>query len=78
MGVGPSNSLTFFFSNFGPNSTTFMLPSLTFPDQVRGSLNGISAASGKFKSHYEGGWMSRVKHISLRVWQLFQEAALEM
>ncbi|CAM9669015.1 unnamed protein product, partial [Hapterophycus canaliculatus] len=41
-------SLTFFFSNFGPNSTTFMLPSLTFPDQVRGSLNGISAAAGKF------------------------------
>ncbi|CAM9493408.1 unnamed protein product [Scytosiphon promiscuus] len=40
-------SLTFFFSNFGPNSTTFMLPSLTFPDQVRGSLNGISAAAGK-------------------------------
>ncbi|CAM9151456.1 unnamed protein product [Ectocarpus sp. 8 AP-2014] len=40
-------SLTFFFSNFGPNSTTFMLPSLTFPDQVRSSLNGISAAAGK-------------------------------
>ncbi|CAM9289765.1 unnamed protein product [Ectocarpus sp. 13 AM-2016] len=40
-------SLTFFFSNFGPNTTTFMLPSLTFPDQVRSSLNGISAAAGK-------------------------------
>ncbi|CAM9744854.1 unnamed protein product [Choristocarpus tenellus] len=41
-------SLTFFFSNFGPNSTTFMLPSLTFPEEFRGSLNGLSAAAGKF------------------------------
>lgn len=46
-------SLTFFFSNFGPNSTTFMLPSLTFPDQVRSSLNGISAASGELKRCYQ-------------------------
>jgi len=26
--------LTFFFSNFGPNSTTFILPSETFPQEV--------------------------------------------
>eukprot|EP00929_Paragymnodinium_shiwhaense_P084077 TRINITY_DN44936_c0_g1_i1.p1 TRINITY_DN44936_c0_g1~~TRINITY_DN44936_c0_g1_i1.p1 ORF type:complete len:483 (+),score=52.35 TRINITY_DN44936_c0_g1_i1:114-1562(+) len=39
--------LTYFFSNFGPNSTTFILPSETFPEDVRSSLNGVSAAMGK-------------------------------
>jgi len=39
--------LTFFFSNFGPNSTTFMLPAETFPAHIRTTLNGFSAASGK-------------------------------
>ncbi|CAM9273454.1 unnamed protein product [Discosporangium mesarthrocarpum] len=40
-------SLTFFFNNFGPNSSTFMLPSLTFPAEVRGTFSGLSAAAGK-------------------------------
>lgn len=39
--------LTYFFSNFGPNSTTFILPSETFPYEVRTTLNGFSAAMGK-------------------------------
>eukprot|EP00413_Alexandrium_margalefii_P002553 CAMPEP_0204516604 /NCGR_PEP_ID=MMETSP0661-20131031/3232_1 /ASSEMBLY_ACC=CAM_ASM_000606 /TAXON_ID=109239 /ORGANISM="Alexandrium margalefi, Strain AMGDE01CS-322" /LENGTH=450 /DNA_ID=CAMNT_0051521969 /DNA_START=9 /DNA_END=1361 /DNA_ORIENTATION=- len=39
--------LTYFFSNFGPNSTTFILPSETFPFEVRSSLNGLCAAMGK-------------------------------
>lgn len=39
--------LTFFFSNFGPNSTTFMLPAETFPPHIRSTLNGFSAACGK-------------------------------
>jgi len=39
--------LTFFFSNFGPNSTTFILPAETFPAHVRTTLNGFSAAMGK-------------------------------
>jgi len=39
--------LTFFFANFGPNSTTFILPSETYPQEVRSSLNGFSAACGK-------------------------------
>lgn len=38
---------TFFFANYGPNTTTFMLPSITFSSSCRSSLNGISAASGK-------------------------------
>jgi len=39
--------LTYFFSNFGPNSTTFILPSETFPTEVRSTLNGVCAACGK-------------------------------
>uniref|UniRef100_A0A7S0NGA3 Major facilitator superfamily (MFS) profile domain-containing protein n=1 Tax=Phaeocystis antarctica TaxID=33657 RepID=A0A7S0NGA3_9EUKA len=39
--------LTFFFSNFGPNSTTFMLPAETFPPNIRSTLSGFSAACGK-------------------------------
>ncbi|CAK9117905.1 unnamed protein product [Durusdinium trenchii] len=39
--------LTYFFSNFGPNSTTFILPSESFPQHVRSSLNGFCAAMGK-------------------------------
>ena len=39
--------LTFFFSNFGPNSTTFILPAETFPAHMRTTMNGFSAAMGK-------------------------------
>ena len=39
--------LTFFFSNFGPNSTTFILPAETFPRHLRSTLNGFCAACGK-------------------------------
>ena len=38
---------TFFFSNYGPNSSTIMLPSLTFSRTCRSTLNGLCAASGK-------------------------------
>ncbi|TPX31736.1 hypothetical protein SmJEL517_g05007 [Synchytrium microbalum] len=36
-----------FFFNFGPNTTTFVLPSEVFPTQFRAQAHGISAASGK-------------------------------
>jgi len=39
--------LTFFFSNCGPNATTFILPAETFPREVRSTMNGFSAAMGK-------------------------------
>lgn len=39
--------LTFFFSNFGPNATTFILPSEVFPTEIRARCHGISAAAGK-------------------------------
>ncbi|KAK1578696.1 hypothetical protein Q3G72_032445 [Acer saccharum] len=40
-------ALTFFFANFGPNSTTFVLPAELFPTRLRSTCHAISAASGK-------------------------------
>eukprot|EP00884_Botryococcus_braunii_P010390 jgi/Botrbrau1/19352/Bobra.0826s0001.1 len=40
-------SLTFFFANFGPNATTFIIPAEVFPTRFRCTCYGICAASGK-------------------------------
>ncbi|KAK0487091.1 phosphate transporter [Armillaria novae-zelandiae] len=39
--------LTNFFQNFGPNTTTFIVPGEAFPTRYRSTAHGISAASGK-------------------------------
>jgi len=39
--------LTFFFANFGPNTTTFVYPSEVFPTAFRTTGHGIAAAAGK-------------------------------
>ncbi|PON33083.1 Major facilitator, sugar transporter-like [Parasponia andersonii] len=39
--------LTFFFSNFGPNTTTFIVPAELFPARFRATCHGISGAAGK-------------------------------
>ena len=39
--------LTFLFANYGPNTTTFVMPSLVYSDQCRSTLNGLCAAAGK-------------------------------
>lgn len=36
-----------FFQNFGPNTTTFIIPGEIFPTRYRSTAHGISAASGK-------------------------------
>ncbi len=38
---------SFFFTEFGPNATTFVYPSEVFPVQVRTTGHGIAAAMGK-------------------------------
>ena len=38
---------TYFFSQFGPNTTTFVYPAEIFPVRVRTSCHGIAAAAGK-------------------------------
>jgi len=37
----------FFFANFGPNSTTFIIPSELFPTRFRTTAHGFCAAMGK-------------------------------
>ncbi|KAF3433249.1 hypothetical protein FNV43_RR24351 [Rhamnella rubrinervis] len=39
--------VTLFFANFGPNSTTFIVPAELFPARFRSTCHGISAAAGK-------------------------------
>lgn len=39
--------ISFFFTEFGPNTTTFVYPAELFPVQVRTTGHGISAALGK-------------------------------
>lgn len=39
--------ISYFFIEFGPNTTTFVYPAEVFPVNVRATANGISAASGK-------------------------------
>jgi len=40
--------VSYFFTEFGPNVTTFVLPGVLFPTQVRATGHGISAGIGKF------------------------------
>jgi PHS family inorganic phosphate transporter-like MFS transporter len=39
--------LTYFFSNWGANTTTFIIPSEAFPTRIRSTAHGLSAAAGK-------------------------------
>jgi len=39
--------LSYFFTNFGPNTTTFLIPSEIYPTTIRAKAHGISAAVGK-------------------------------
>ncbi|KAH3742758.1 major facilitator superfamily protein [Pelomyxa schiedti] len=39
--------LTFFWSNLGPNTTTFVIPGEVFGTEIRSTCHGISAAAGK-------------------------------
>ena len=43
----PIFGLSFFFINFGPNSTTFLIPSEIYPTSIRAQAHGLSAAIGK-------------------------------
>ncbi|KAK4753071.1 hypothetical protein SAY87_021869 [Trapa incisa] len=39
--------LTLFFANFGPNTTTFIVPAELFPARFRSTCHGLSGAAGK-------------------------------
>ncbi|TDY51222.1 sugar phosphate permease [Alicyclobacillus sacchari] len=40
-------AISYFFIEFGPNTTTFLVPSEVFPTNLRGTAHGMSAAGGK-------------------------------
>jgi PHS family inorganic phosphate transporter-like MFS transporter len=40
-------AVSYFFIEFGPNTTTFLVPSEVFPTRLRGTAHGASAAAGK-------------------------------
>ena len=39
--------ISYFFTEFGPNTTTFIYPAEIFPTEVRTTGHGISAGAGK-------------------------------
>jgi hypothetical protein len=47
VGWTPRKSRRYFFTEFGPNSTTFVYPAEIFPVKGRTSGHGIAAAAGK-------------------------------
>jgi PHS family inorganic phosphate transporter-like MFS transporter len=69
-----------FFQNFGPNTTTFVIPGEVFPTRYRSTAHGISAASGKlgaiiaqilaFKTKDRGGSNQWINHL-LEIFALF-------
>lgn len=55
-------SIAQFFFNFGPNTTTFILPAESFPTRVRATAHGISAASGKIGAILAAQGFSLIAH----------------
>jgi len=52
-----------FFQNFGPNTTTFVIPGEVFPTRYRSTAHGISAASGKLGAIVAQVGFARLKNI---------------
>ncbi|EQC25029.1 hypothetical protein SDRG_17089 [Saprolegnia diclina VS20] len=53
--------LTLFFSNFGPNMSTFVMPTEMYPTAIKSSCHGFSAAMGKAGARL---WLRRhVVHV---------------
>ncbi|KAL0954784.1 hypothetical protein HGRIS_003734 [Hohenbuehelia grisea] len=52
-----------FFQNFGPNTTTFIVPGEAFPTRYRSTAHGISAASGKLGAIVAQVGFARLKDI---------------
>ncbi len=51
---------TYFFAEFGPNTTTFVYPAEIFPVRVRTTAHGVAAAAGKagaFIGDYALTWL---------------------
>lgn len=55
--------LTNFFQNFGPNTTTFIVPGEAFPTRYRSTCHGFSAAAGKLGAVVAQVGFARLKDI---------------
>jgi len=60
-------ALSYFFTEFGPNETTFVYPSEIFPTAIRGIGDGLSAGAGKLGA-FLGALVvpSLLQHVGLR------------
>lgn len=54
--------LSFFFINFGPNATTFLIPSEIYPASIRAKAHGISASIGKAGAFLGAFFLPMVLH----------------
>lgn len=59
-------AIIFFFANFGPNSTTFILPIEIFPTRLRSTCHGISGAVGKIGAIIGVVWFLLYGHAACR------------
>jgi len=57
-------ALTFLFSNFGPNTTTFTIPGEVYPAEVRATAHGVSAACGKLGAAFGAFFFPYMRSIS--------------
>lgn len=55
--------VSFFFVNFGPNTTTFLIPSEIYPTSIRAKAHGISAAIGKCGAFIGAFFLPIVLHM---------------
>lgn len=53
---------SFFFTNFGPNATTFLIPSEVYPTSIRARAHGLSAAIGKVGAFIGAFFLPTVMH----------------
>ena len=54
-------ALTYFFDDFGANTTTFIIPTEVFPTEVRATCHGFSAAMGKLGAVIGASFFLRVQ-----------------
>jgi MFS transporter, PHS family, inorganic phosphate transporter len=74
-----------FFQNWGPNTTTFIVPGEVFPTRYRSTSHGISAASGKIGAiiaqaligplRNKGGTNAWLNHV-MEIFALFMFASV--
>ncbi|CAG8494212.1 7732_t:CDS:2 [Dentiscutata heterogama] len=60
-------TLAQFFFNFGPNTTTFVIPGEVFPTRYRSTGHGISAASGKLGAIISQVGFAKLQYLGVNV-----------